>query len=233
MQLSKKQLSAGFTLIELLVASGIFAMVLLIGFGVLRSATSVQSKTGTERVVGEATRFSLETIARQLRAANGSLVLSSTGQITRVAPPFTILATGSTLATPQMAADGQTTGDRVKIVRTDLVTGTKTIRLMSLKERVLADGRIHRYVALETCEDLLCLLPVEESPLTPDSLEVARQGLVFEGLPFPSDGSAPDRQPFLRIKLAVATDPRLTQPDETAHLELTTLVTSRDYLFGR
>lgn len=207
--------SRGFTLLELIIASGIFAMVILVGFAVLSDSATVQSRTDAERLVGQSASFALEAVAREVRLANGYQVIDPTlGSIVQKAPPFTIVGSPD--------QDQQTRSSVLDLASTDFPN--PSLAVTTVKEiRLTQDSTTgHKYIELLTCRDLGCTSIDSRTQLTPPSVEV--QNLEFSGL----TGSA-DRKPFVEISMTITTPSGATQ---TATQTVRTLVTPRNTVGG-
>lgn len=202
---------AGFTLLELIVASGIFALVALIGFATITDTSAIQTRTDAERLVGQSASFGLEAIAREIRLANGYQVVDPTlGTIVTQAPPFVIIGTAG--------HDQQITSSTVDIASTDFPTPSQAIP--HVEEIALAQDPStgHKFVELRACHDIGCTQIDSRSPLTPASVEV--EDLTFTGL-----SNSPDRKPFVQITLTVTTPSGAKQ---SARQTVQTLVTPRN-----
>ncbi len=207
---------SGFTLLELLIASGLFAMVMLIGFAVISDTATVQARTEADRLVSQSASFSMEAIAREIRLANGLRALDPlSGTIIEKAPPFTIVGTPS--ADQQMI-----TSSVIEIASTDFLNPSDSIA--HIKEIRLSEDTAtgHKFVELRNCQDIGCVSIESRVRLTPDSVEVDR--LEFQGLTAISD-----RKPFVQISLTLKTPTDAKQP---ARQTIRTVVTPRN-LLGR
>ncbi len=203
----------GFTLLEMLIASGIFAVILLLGFAIFASNSTVQAKVEAQRVVAQGARLSLESIAREIRLANGAFSISSQGQIRQTGVAFKLLDGTTDVMT------NLTSGSRLEIASTNLNNVTQTTyRLISLEQL-----NNHTYVRMMECVDVTCTSGAS-AQMTPDAIEVTQ--LTFRGLMPVMANQA--NQPFVEINLKVQNGPEVpTQLVSTQALK--TVVTSRNY----
>ncbi len=86
---------AGFTLLEILIATGMFMIIMVIAIAVFVTTSSGSSTSDQLRINAQTTRFSFESIARELRVSRGLLYFDTTDERQKVLlPPFRVVAAG-------------------------------------------------------------------------------------------------------------------------------------------
>ena len=208
----------GFTLLELVVASGIFAMTMLLAFAALSSSHSLQTKTQVQRTIGQSGRFALESIARELRFANGFFSTDTAGRFVQSRPQFQIIDAAGQPILPSVI-DGRSHGQRIEIASTDVLTNTKRRIFVSLVQ----ESTGHTFLELARCVDPIGCLQIERAPLTDPSVEVTDFAVI--GL---SGGTTTAVPPFIEIRLGFKSDGRGSLP-EPVEEHLSTTITSRQY----
>ncbi len=185
------QHSGGFTLIELILASGLFAMVLVMGFSVLSDAGRLNDRTQAQRRVGQTAQTALETIGREIRLANGLLDITSEGKLTQLASPF-IFRNGST------DGQGRTVASSIQINQTDFPSVFAPQPKAQLVTLVTTGN--DRYLELRVCQTTDCTSYSQQARITPVGVVV--EDFQISGVSHTLQDST--RLPVVTLRLTIA-----------------------------